>query len=248
MLKTFVNTGRNGIIRGEAGSASNTPEPLTKFNTGGIEMAKQSLPFSNQSKQDSLVSKVCTIADCKMRHIGRCWCSKHYMRNWRNGDPNIVAQRNVGVGDTPEERFESRLDKSGSDDACWPWSGHVNRKGYGVLWFHGKQSLAHRVAYFLANDVWPTLPVLHSCDNPPCCNPAHLRQGTPADNAADMVSRGRQVRGECAGAAKLTSEQVIEMRALYGTGAASQRKLAAIFCVSQVTVGTIIRRKTWRHI
>ena len=54
---------------------------------------------------------------------------------------------------------------------------------YGRLWYEGKIQLAHRVAYMLAGDViLPGEVIMHSCDNPPCCNPAHLSAGTHADN------------------------------------------------------------------
>ena len=77
--------------------------------------------------------------------------------------------------------------------ACWEWTGARNRGGYGIK---GRR-LAHRLAWSEANGrpVPDGMLVLHSCDNPPCVNPAHLRIGTVADNAADRVARNRSWRG-----------------------------------------------------
>lgn len=54
-----------------------------------------------------------------------------------------------------------------------------------------RKVFVHRVAWALAHGRWPTGQVLHHCDNPPCCNPAHLYEGDPARNAQDREDRGR---------------------------------------------------------
>jgi len=80
----------------------------------------------------------------------------------------------------------------GADD-CWPYIGHCNSFGYGLHQHNGKQIRAHRLALYEKSGPAPTDKpfALHSCDNPPCCNPAHLRWGSQADNNADKLSRGR---------------------------------------------------------
>lgn len=81
---------------------------------------------------------------------------------------------------------------------CWLFNGYCNVEGYGIVTTQSHyirhKEFAHRIAWRLTNG--PTeLRVLHKCDNPPCCNPAHLFEGTQLDNIADMVrkkrSRGR---------------------------------------------------------
>ena len=88
--------------------------------------------------------------------------------------------------------FWARVDRSAGDEACWPYTGSRRGNGYGRLRLFGKYELAHRVAYRLtAGDIPDALHVCHRCDNPPCCNPAHLFVGTHQDNMNDKVAKGR---------------------------------------------------------
>jgi hypothetical protein len=89
-----------------------------------------------------------------------------------------------------------RLVAVGADHECWPWTGAKNSKGYGRFKVERRLLCAHRVAVHLTCDdpsalANPKTLVLHQCDNPPCCNPAHLRLGTASDNAREMMQRGR---------------------------------------------------------
>lgn len=92
------------------------------------------------------------------------------------------------------DRFNEKVDRSGGPDACWPWTKARNEAGYGVIRVGGRNRRAHRVAVFGEDDPGPDVKVRHSCDNPPCCNPAHLLPGTAAQNVADMDERGRRVK------------------------------------------------------
>lgn len=88
-----------------------------------------------------------------------------------------------------EEYFWSNVDKRGPDE-CWPWKGR--EKGYGQARFGGQAISAYRLAYILEKGEVPEgMVVCHSCDNPPCCNPAHLWVGTHSENTLDMVKKGR---------------------------------------------------------
>ena len=87
------------------------------------------------------------------------------------------------------ERFWSKVKK---EDGCWIWLASRDRMGYGTFGFDGKVQKAHRVSYQLEIGPIPSgAHILHSCDNPPCVNPAHLRAGTRSDNMRDKVERGR---------------------------------------------------------
>ncbi|WP_083195220.1 HNH endonuclease signature motif containing protein [Pararhodobacter sp. CCB-MM2] len=78
---------------------------------------------------------------------------------------------------------------------CWPWTGST-AKGYGQLWVGKTNVRAHRLAYEIANGPVPVdLMVRHKCDNPLCCNPAHLEVGTHEENMRDKAVRGRAYRG-----------------------------------------------------
>jgi hypothetical protein len=112
------------------------------------------------------------------------------------------------------------------------------------LRFEGEYKYAHQVAFKLTNGHWPTDQTRHSCDNRPCCNPAHLLDGTPADNSADMVERGRSNRGSRNGSAKLTEADVIAIRA----DTRVHREIAADYGVHNMQISRIKARKTWGHV
>ena len=95
-----------------------------------------------------------------------------------------------------EERFWSKVDRSG--DGCWEWQPKSRSSfGYGVMRIGGTPGRlvgAHRLAWqYTYGPIPEGLCVLHGCDNPPCCNPAHLHLGTKADNMREKVERGRAV-------------------------------------------------------
>ena len=95
-------------------------------------------------------------------------------------DPSILFWKKVAVG---------------APDECWEWTGSRDRKSYGRWHWNGtRHGLAHRAAYMMANaiEIPSGVMVLHSCDNPPCCNPRHLWLGSARDNTDDMVAKGRQ--------------------------------------------------------
>lgn len=149
------------------------------------------------------------------------------------------------------ERFWSRIDQSGGPDACWPFlvAGGRLPKRYGLFKLRGRSIGAHRVAFFLTHGYWPEPYGLHSCDNPPCCNPTHIFAGTPAENVRDMIAKGRRVLvcGEQHGNSKLTPETVRAIRAAVSLGEL-HHVVAVRYGVNQSTVTRITNRQKWRHL
>jgi hypothetical protein len=146
-----------------------------------------------------------------------------------------------------EKDFEDRI-AFGAQDACWEWQAARLKSGYGNFHSGGKKWRAHRYAYqHFVGDIG-RFHVLHRCDNPPCCNPAHLFLGTPADNAKDKALKGRtgkeKRRGEMNVRAKLTDVAVTEIRASAETGGELARRLG----VSRTLVNMVRRREIWRHV
>lgn len=135
-----------------------------------------------------------------------------------------------------------RLVDMGGPDECWKWLGDVNRDNYGVFTYHGRRHGAHELALsFTTGEMrLANLDTCHSCDNPPCVNPSHLRFDTRASNVADMVKRGRANNAP----AKLTEAEVVLMRERRAAGA-RQADLAAQFGVGDGLVSMIVRGLRW---
>lgn len=138
--------------------------------------------------------------------------------------------------------FWSKVDIKGSDE-CWPWKGYRSSYGYGIIQFDHSNYSAHRVSFYLKHGHFPKHGGCHSCDNPPCCNPAHIFDGSQYRNVKDAFSKGRMTNKH---ALKLSMLQVEEIRRQYKQGL-SQYQLAEKFKVNQSTICRIvnnIRRMT----
>ena len=191
------------------------------------------------------------------------------------------------------ERLWGQIDRRGPDE-CWPWTG-TTCYGYGRFLVGTREVKAHAAVYALTKGVVPAgFLVRHSCDNPPCCNDAHLLLGDDADNKKDCIERGRlnpacgdqngsrkyperlsrgeahysrehpekvprgknhwharspekTLRGEDHPRAKLTSEQVVQIRERRASGE-TLKHIAKAFGVSRATAGRICSGQTWKSV
>lgn len=119
-----------------------------------------------------------------------------------------------------EQRFWAKVDKRGTDE-CWPWTAAVRNsaEGYGAFWYERRHQPSNRMALVFSGTPVPAgMVACHACDNPGCCNPAHLFVGTPRQNNDDKVRKKRHAAGERHGSARLTREQVAEIRSLRQPG------------------------------
>lgn len=125
-----------------------------------------------------------------------------------------------------------------NERGCWIWTGKTTPAGYGTCMIAGKRVFTHRRSYELASGIAVPrgLKILHSCDNPPCCNPAHLGLGTQQQNSEDMASKFR------APSRKLTAEQIETIRQRRRDSNEPLRKLAKEFGVTHKTIQKVIRR------
>ena len=152
------------------------------------------------------------------------------------------------------ENFWRHVDRSPGEGECWPWTGYLTNKGYGRLLRRvdgkPKRFFAHVVAFGLSHGYVPVGRfILHRCNNPPCCNPAHLYPGTIKENHDDMDRAGRRVdnSGERNGQHRLTERDVVEIKRLISMRV-SRRSIASRFGVSQNTIDLIAWGRRWRHV
>jgi len=144
-------------------------------------------------------------------------------------------------------RFWKYVDVRGPDE-CWPWKVW---KGHAIMRIGGRKGdsfKSSRIAYVLQHgeDPYPLL-VCHTCDNPPCCNGAHLFKGTHKDNSQDMLlkNRGPDQAGESNGNSKLSYSDVVEIRKRYAQGGGSHRSLGRDYSVTHTMSRFIGNFQNW---
>lgn len=156
------------------------------------------------------------------------------------------------------EKYWTKVEVRGPND-CWLWTDSLKGCKYGLFWDgltylpngHPKQVVSTRWGYIhrigrIPEGQW----VCHSCDVPACHNDAHWFLGTASDNQRDSVSKGRNQtpdnRGHRHGMAKLTIDQIEDIRIRYARGDVKQSDLATEFGIHQQQISRIVRRTSWR--
>lgn len=160
-------------------------------------------------------------------------------------------------GNTPKtlrqmiDLFRSKVQSFPEGDACWEWHpDFLNQSGYGDICIGASHILAHRMSFVLFNGREPWAFVCHHCDNPRCVNPDHFFEGTNKENIQDCVRKGRMNdrRGEKNIKAKLTTEQVLAIRAADVSSRSAITKLRLYYGVDDSTIRFILEGKTWKHL
>lgn len=162
--------------------------------------------------------------------------------------PHIKGPR----GSSIVARFWEKVAIGGPNE-CWPWQASLTTSSYGRFKIASLiSSHSNRVALVIATGVdMPDMQALHSCDNPPCCNPAHLRWGTHDDNMQDKVKRGRCRTGNQAGSAngraKITEGDIADIIRMFRDGY-SNTDIARIKPISHAMVSKIRVGQMWRPV
>ena len=164
------------------------------------------------------------------------------------GRTNRKCKEAINLYDWIRQQIETRTDI----DACWIWPHGTNGDRYGRLGRPddpNRNILAHRAAFEIIHGHVPIPEGRHTCDNAACFNPHHIIEGTQAQNVADMMERGRHFapKGSDHGQAKLTEDQVRDIRHQYASGV-TQPALAKQFSVWQTAISRIVLRRTWKHV
>jgi len=146
-----------------------------------------------------------------------------------------------------QERIEAKVLRI-PEAGCWVWMGSSQVRGYGEIISNNRKHLAHRASYeAFVGKIPKGMYVCHACDNVACVNPNHLFLGTQKQNLQDMASKGRSTWGEKNPMAKLTEEQVKEIKHGFATGK-TDTELSKQFNISRSTIYGIRNSRLWSYI
>lgn len=171
-----------------------------------------------------------------------------------NLSPNSRPQSKTGMVEAAISRgflpvtFWSKIKKEAG--GCWIWIGRRDKDGYGVFNAKRMPMRAHRVSFvYHGGSVSLLKPfVLHSCHNPSCVNPAHLRAGSHQENEDDKIAAGRQCRGSALHCGKLTESKVAIIKRLLASNTETKQAIADMFNVRRQSISKISKGITWKHI
>jgi hypothetical protein len=184
-------------------------------------------------------------------------CKMHYNRFLKHGDPLDPGRRR---GDGSPAAFEAKVDRSGGPDACHLWQLSTDSGGYAMVYFGGELVRGHKVAWELVNGpVPPGVELDHECHNRAvvarecrsgpcphrrCCNERHIKPKTRKQHAQDTPWSHPHPRGETHPKARLTEQQVREIRALQAAGV-YQRVIAEQYGMSRPQIAAITSGRSW---
>mgnify|MGYP001946582882 CR=1 FL=1 len=135
-----------------------------------------------------------------------------------------------------------------NSEGCWICISHTKSKhrgNYPVLKRYNRHMRMSRYIFELYNGYIDNKKyVMHTCDNPECINPKHLRLGTAWENTQDMIQKGRKPVGEEVPAAKLTEDEVVRIF----NDSRGCTTIAKEYGVSKKTVLNIRHGKSWKHL
>jgi hypothetical protein len=219
---------RNAISKANAALAGGSNDAEHDALRSLVELLDVDL--ANAHLLVALPELVAVIRYCSTRNVGDAL---------KNRARRLLSKIRVPLSrplQSPKERFDAKwlLGKGG----CWLWQDAPGVGGYGRLNVAGVNRVAHRLSWELhRGSILSGLQVLHHCDVRMCVNPEHLFLGTQPDNVRDMIAKGRQP-------AKLTAEQVLEIRTATGT----QKEIASRFAIGRSQVSRIKAQKVWKHL
>lgn len=190
--------------------------------------------------------RICSIEGCGKPARGRGWCSKHYTRWLRNGDPLVT--KTAPTGEPIRFFWDVVLPYKGDDCLYWPYGTSGSNRGL-VRW-NGQDYLVSRLVCIMRYGLPPTPKheAAHNCgkSHEGCCNPRHLHWATRAENEADKELHGTRQYGEKAPWSKLTEDDIREIRHLCGE--MTQREIAVKFNICQQMVSHIHRNSRWKRL
>lgn len=137
----------------------------------------------------------------------------------------------------PADVFK-HIDMTGGRDACWPWKRALAANGRPYFTLDGKKHLVYRLVRQLVTGEDSVLIGRHKCDNPVCCNPAHIELGTHQENMDDM--KGRERHG-------LPHHVVKAIRRLLEAGR-KQQEIADLYGISREAVSAIATNRVYQHV
>lgn len=191
-----------------------------------------------------MTNTTCSIDECSNLVRARGFCGKHYERFKRHGDPTVTHRYRAG---DHMARFRSKV--AAMPSGCHEWQAGKFTSGYGQFTVDGKSRTATRWLWSRVHGPIPEgIQVRHKCDNPPCVNMDHLELGTPLENSRDMVERGRGVIGERSHTAKLSADEVLEIRALVARGDQTKTAIARTYGTTRQNVTHIVNSFSWKHL